>query len=66
MTGPRVELADVRAAVLMLLDEVEHKYGPAIDLDADYYWHLSPDVAFDPLRDPTDGLLRAHARDAHG
>jgi hypothetical protein len=41
-----VSLVQLRQGLSILLDEIERQYGPTVDLDADYYWSITPGDAF--------------------
>ncbi|MFI6163876.1 hypothetical protein ACIA59_28480 [Micromonospora haikouensis] len=45
-----VSLVQIRQGLSILLDEIERQYGTAVDLDADYYWTITPGEAFDVFR----------------
>jgi len=47
--GPSVaiQIDDLRVGLLAILADVERKFGSQIDLDADYYWHIPTEAAFD-------------------
>ena len=47
-----VRVDDLRAGLWAILNEVERKFGAEIDLDADYYWSIRADAAFDIYSDP--------------
>ena len=49
--------------MLLLLNQLERKYGSTIDLDGDYYWDVTPDVAFDPWTDAAQGLVAGQLTD---
>jgi hypothetical protein len=57
----RVSLGDLRQVLTNLLDAVERRHGPTVDLHADHYWTIGPadafrfDVAGGP--EPTVGQL---------
>src|SRR4051812_9274949 len=59
--GTRVSLEELRQALTQLLDAVEQGHGPTVDLNADYYWTISPADAFrfdvDGAPEPTVGQL---------
>ena len=61
VSGVNISIHDLRAAVAILLDNLEDQLGPTVDLDADYYWAVDPDAAFAlghaPAPDPTVGSL---------
>jgi hypothetical protein len=38
----RVSMTEVRKALASLLDEIERRHGPVVELDADYYWTIGP------------------------
>jgi hypothetical protein len=61
-----VSLADLRQALVSLLDEIEKRHGKVIDLDADYYWTIGPWESFrldaDPVPEPTVGQLTDDVR----
>jgi hypothetical protein len=42
----RVSMADLRDGLALLLDELERKCGPVVDLAADYYWTVDRHDAF--------------------
>lgn len=48
-----VSVADLRAAVGLLLDAVEQRFGSEFDLEADYYWDLNSDALW-RQEPPTD------------
>lgn len=56
-----VSVAELRGALDALLNEVERRFGPTIDLDADFYWDLEPSVIYDltqvPPGEPAIGQL---------
>lgn len=56
-----VTVAELRAAFDVLLNEAERRFGPTIDLDADYYWDLDVGAVYDltqlPLATPGAGQL---------
>jgi hypothetical protein len=41
-----VSLGDLRQALTQLLDAVERRHGPTVDLDTDHYWTIGPADAF--------------------
>ncbi len=47
-----IAIADLRQALNSCLDACERRLGAVIDLDADYYWLIEPDEAFDMARQP--------------
>ena len=47
-----VEIAELRAAVAQLLDAAERRFGPRVELDADYYWWIDSVAAFDMNSEP--------------
>jgi hypothetical protein len=47
-----IEVQQLKAALELVLTRVEQQVGPAIDLTADYYWKIPPEVAYDPLVKP--------------
>jgi hypothetical protein len=67
-----VQLDDLRTALVRVLDAVEARHGPLIDLDADYYSEVSLDSAYSQeprieigqLSDDVDSLRELLARDA--
>ena len=59
----QIELRDLREALARVLDGVEAKFGPTVDLAADYYWTLDPRTAFDPSADQPSGLTVAQLSD---
>jgi hypothetical protein len=54
-----VQIEDVRAGLLAILDEVQRRFGGEIDLDADYYWDIDLESAFNrsPVPTPDIGSL---------
>jgi hypothetical protein len=52
-----IDVRELRAVMGLLLDAVERRFGSSLDLDADYYWMLDADVAYDMDRDPPHALL---------
>ena len=46
MDDVSVPISDLRAALVKILDAIEAKYGPSVELDADYYWTLNDTAAF--------------------
>ena len=56
-----VSLAHIRQGLSILLDEIERRYGTAVDLDADCYWTITPGEAFrfgaSEAPEPTVGQL---------
>ncbi len=42
----------MRAGLLAILDEIERTHGAEIDLDADHYWDIDAESAFDMDSDP--------------
>jgi hypothetical protein len=48
-----IAVSDLRNALSRLLDAATERFGPLIDLDADYYWAINPRTAFDLQNDPT-------------
>ena len=47
-----IRFDDLRTGLSVILDEIERKYGVEIDLDADSYWDIWIDAAFDMRSDP--------------
>ena len=47
-----IRIDDLRAWLLAILDEIERRYGAEFDLDADHYWDIGADAAFDMRSDP--------------
>ncbi|MFB9253654.1 hypothetical protein ACFFWE_35965 [Sphaerisporangium melleum] len=52
MSDMVLDMADLRRLCTLLLDAMEQRHGPRIDLDVDYYWDISPQAAFDMSSDP--------------
>lgn len=48
----RISVSDLREALRRVLDSVEQRFGPSIDLDADYYWTLDVVDSFDLTTEP--------------
>jgi hypothetical protein len=67
-----VRLDDLRMALARVLDAVEARHGPLINLDADYYSEVSlrsaysqePRIEIGQLSDDVDSLRELLARDA--
>ena len=53
--GVTIAVAEVRTALALLLDEVEQRFGPEIDLAADHYWSLDAAKSFDLDAEPQVG-----------
>jgi hypothetical protein len=51
-----VRVDDLRTGILAILDEVERRFRAEIDLDADHYWILEADAAFDIYSDPVPNV----------
>jgi hypothetical protein len=49
-----IDLDDIRAALMGVLDACEEQLGRHVVVDLDYYWHLPVDSAFDMSRKPTE------------
>ena len=49
-------MKELRAALGRLLDAVEERFGPAIDLAADYYWTVDARAAYEPHEDPSGNV----------
>lgn len=47
-----VTVAELRSITSMLLDVIEARFGPAIELGADHYWLIQSDDAFDLTKEP--------------
>jgi hypothetical protein len=47
-----IRIDDLRAWLSAILDEIERKYGAEFDLDADHYWDIRADAAFDMASNP--------------
>ncbi|HEY1775861.1 MAG TPA: hypothetical protein VGG41_06845 [Solirubrobacteraceae bacterium] len=67
----RVE--DLRAALDLVLARVEERFGSAFDLDADLYWEIGAEAAFDMQSTPvpnvgqlTDDLARLRELSGNG
>ncbi len=52
----RIAIAELRSAVGLILDAVEAECGSEIPLTADYYWHVSSEVAYNPYARPETGI----------
>ena len=59
----QIEVDELREALDRVLDGVEAKFGPTVDLAADSYWTLDPRTAFDPHADQTSGMNIAQLSD---
>jgi hypothetical protein len=60
---PQIEIHELRDALTRVLDGVEAKFGPTVDLAAYHYWTLDPRTAFDPSADQSSGLTVAQLSD---
>lgn len=49
-----IDLDEIRAAVMGVLDACEEQLGRHVVVDLDYYWYLPVDSAFDMSRKPTE------------
>jgi len=49
-----IDLDDIRAALMRVLDACEEQLGRRVVVDLDYYWHLPVDSAFDMSRQPAE------------
>jgi len=49
---PVVRISDLRDALGLALDATETLLGPEVALQADCYWHLPVDAAFDVYAEP--------------
>jgi hypothetical protein len=47
-----VSIADLRTALVRVLDATEKRLGPQVTLDTDYYWHLRVEDAFNMAGEP--------------
>jgi hypothetical protein len=47
-----ISIAELRVAVGRLLDAAEKRFGPRVELDADYYWSIFPSDAFNMESEP--------------
>jgi len=47
-----IPVSDLRDALTRLLEAATERFGPLVDLDADHYWAIEPDAAFDIAKDP--------------
>jgi hypothetical protein len=54
--GPLVEVAELRAVLSRVLDEVELRFGASIELRADHYWQVDDRAAFDMSAEPSRPL----------
>ena len=59
----RLEVREIRDAIAAVLDRVQARFGPVIELDADYYWTLDLRTAFDLNKDTKQGLGMAQLSD---
>jgi hypothetical protein len=51
----RISVYELRTALTLILDEVEERLGPELDLAADHYWSLDAAASFDLDADPEVG-----------
>jgi hypothetical protein len=51
--GPEIALAELRNALERLRVSASEQFGPSVDLDADQYWWIETDEAFDLTREPS-------------
>ena len=51
----RISVTHLRTALTLLLDKVEERFGPELDLAADHYWSLDAAASFDLDVDPEVG-----------
>ncbi|MCU1483627.1 MAG: hypothetical protein JWN67_373 [Actinomycetia bacterium] len=63
MDGPVVDIEELRAALLLLLDEAEREFGSSVDLAGDIYWELDPDIARSGDAPPTATLAGSLVED---
>jgi hypothetical protein len=47
-----VSIANLRTALVRALDATEKRLGPEVTLEADYYWHLPVEDAFNMAAEP--------------
>jgi len=58
-----ITVDELRAAADLLLDAVERRFGPTIDLSADYYWEIGAAAAFDLDANPSDAITAGQLTD---
>jgi len=52
-----VQIEDVRAGLMMILDEIQRKFGDEINFGTtDSYWNIAPDKIVDLEKDPTPDI----------
>ena len=54
--GSRIDVQELRLALMRLLDAVEARFGATVDLRADAYWTLDLARSFDPHAEQVSGL----------
>jgi hypothetical protein len=57
VTGAVVDLNSLRKALVRVLEALEQQHGMHVPLALDHYWHVAPDVAFDPYADAAEALI---------
>jgi hypothetical protein len=62
-TDIQIEVAELRDVLESVLADVEAKFGPTVDLAADYYWVLDPATAFDPSAEQASGMTLGQLSD---
>ncbi len=50
----RVCISDLRRVTEKLLAHVEQKYGPTVEIDADYYWNIPEDSRLERYEQPSE------------
>ena len=53
----QVEVQELRLGLMRVLDAVQVRFGPIVDLRADAYWTLDLARSFDPHADQAEGLM---------
>lgn len=59
----RIEVQELRDALARVLDRIEERFGPTVELAADAYWVLDPLTAYDPHADQSSGMTVAQLSD---
>jgi hypothetical protein len=58
-----IEVSELGAVLDSVLAGVEAKFGPTVNLAADYYWVLDPLTAFDPTAEQASGMTLGQLSD---
>ena len=58
-----ITVDELRVAVGLLLDEVERRFGPTIDLSANHYWEIGAAAAFDLSANPSEAITAGQLTD---